>query len=232
MIKLKILFVEDDHAIALGLVYSLEKEGYKVNHCTKKAEALQCLASENFDLLLLDIGLSDGSGYDICKFVKQRQNVPVIFLTAMDDEVNVVMGLDLGGDDYITKPFRLKELLSRIKSVTRRYYKQENTGKYHIRHIEIHTKSGKVYKYGEEVLLTAMEYRLFLVFLNHPGQVLSRSQILESLWDVAGNFVNDNTLSVYIRRLREKLEEDAQEPTIIVTVRGLGYRLENLYVEE
>jgi two-component system, OmpR family, response regulator VicR len=152
--------------------------------------------------------------------------VPVIFLTAMDDEVNIVMGLDIGGDDYITKPFRIKELQSRIRSVMRRYQKQEDDGIAKIRDIIINTKTGKVYKNNTEILLTALEYRLLLVFLNHQGQILSRSQILEGIWDVAGNYVNDNTLSVYIKRLREKLEDDPGDPLIIVTVRGLGYRME------
>lgn len=224
---MKVLFIEDDEAIALGLVYSLQSEGYQVVHQKTKKKAIECFDHEEFDLLLLDVGLPDGSGYEICAYAKKRQNVPVIFLTAYDDEVNVVMGLDMGGDDYICKPFRIKELMSRIKSVMRRYHAQEDDGVYRIRHILVNTKSGKVYKEGEEILLTAMEYRLLLIFLNHPGQVLTRNQLLDGIWDDAGNFVNDNTLSVYIRRLREKLEENCEEPCIIVTLRGLGYRLES-----
>lgn len=224
---MKLLFVEDDEAIALGLVYSLEKEGYDVIHCRNKHDAIKCLAVNSFDMLLLDVGLPDGNGYEICNIAKQQKEVPIIFLTALDDEVNVVMGLDLGGDDYITKPFRIRELLSRMKSVARRYQNIEKQGDYQIGNIKIHTKTGKVYKDGEEILLTALEYRLLLVFLNHQGQILSRSQVLEGIWDVAGNFVNDNTLSVYIKRLREKLEDDSQNPKRIVTIRGLGYRLES-----
>lgn len=228
---MRILFVEDDEAIALGLAYSLEKEGYVLTHCKTKKEAMQCLDAHEYDLLLLDVGLPDGNGYEVCSYAKKKQEVPVIFLTAMDDEVNVVMGLDMGGDDYITKPFRVRELLSRIKSVTRRYHKQDDDGSYQIRNIVINTKMGKVFKGKDEILLTALEYRLLLVFLNHQGQILSRSQILEGIWDVAGNYVNDNTLSVYIKRLREKLEDDPAEPLIIVTIRGLGYRMENGNVE-
>lgn len=223
---MKVLFVEDDEAIALGLVYSLEKEGYEVLHCINKTQALEHLMKEEFGLLLLDVTLPDGNGYEICKFAKQRQDVPVIFLTALDDEVNVVMGLELGGDDYVTKPFRIKELLSRIKSVVRRYQSGQKETVVTVGHIQIHLRVGKVYKDGKEVLLTALEYRLLMVFLNHQGQVLSRTQLLEGIWDVAGDFVNDNTLSVYIKRLREKLENEPSEPDIIVTVRGRGYRME------
>ena len=222
---MKSLFVEDDQAIALGLVYSLEKEGYEVIHCVSQKAALGLLEAQVFDLLLLDVSLPDGDGYTICKQAKHLHDVPVIFLTALDDEVNVVMGLDLGGDDYVTKPFRIKELLSRIKSVLRRYQK-DALDIVQIQHLEIHIREGKVYREGSEVFLTALEYRLLMVFVNHQGQVLSRSQLLEGIWDVAGDFVNDNTLSVYIKRLREKLEKDAAEPEIIKTIRGRGYRME------
>ncbi|MBS6182398.1 MAG: response regulator transcription factor [Erysipelotrichaceae bacterium] len=222
---MKLLFVEDDQAIAMGLVYTLKKEGYEVVWCDRKHSALQQLDQQIFDLLLLDVGLPDGSGYDICTYAKSRQDVPVLFLTALDDEGNVVMGLDMGGDDYITKPFRINELLSRMRSVQRRYHRQEEDI-VQIQYLSIYPKQGKVYKEQEEVLLTALEYRLLMVFVNHPQQVLSRSQLLEGIWDVAGDFVNDNTLTVYIKRLRERLERDPQNPTIIVTVRGMGYRLE------
>ena len=222
---MKILFVEDDQAIALGLVYSLEKEGYEVIHCVSQKAALGLLEAQVFDLLLLDVSLPDGDGYTICKQAKHLHDVPVIFLTALDDEVNVVMGLDLGGDDYVTKPFRIKELLSRIKSVLRRYQK-DALDIVQIQHLEIHIREGKVYREGSEVFLTALEYRLLMVFVNHQGQVLSRSQLLEGIWDVAGDFVNDNTLSVYIKRLREKLEKDAAEGEVIKTIRGRGYRME------
>lgn len=222
---MKLLFVEDDQAIAMGLVYTLEKEGYEVVWCDRKQTALLQLEQQEFDLLLLDVGLPDGNGYDICTYAKKRKDVPVLFLTALDDEGNVVMGLDMGGDDYITKPFRINELLSRIRSVQRRYQRMEDDI-VQLQYLRIYPKQGKVYKDQEEVLLTALEYRLLMIFVNHPQQVLSRFQLLEGIWDVVGDFVNDNTLSVYIKRLREKLEHDPQNPTIIVTVRGLGYRLE------
>jgi two-component system response regulator VicR len=158
--------------------------------------------------------------------VKDRSDIPVIFLTAIDDEVNVVMGLDMGADDYITKPFRIRELLSRIKSVLRRYQKQSQTKAIiEIENVRINTLEGKVYKLNDEIPVTALEYRLLLIFANHIGQVLSRNQLLERIWDVAGDFVNDNTLTVYIKRLREKLEDNPQNPKIIKTVRGLGYKV-------
>jgi DNA-binding response OmpR family regulator len=157
--------------------------------------------------------------------VKERSDIPVVFLTAIDDEVNVVMGLDMGADDYITKPFRIRELLSRLNSVLRRYHKQTPTNTIELDPIRINTLEGKVTKNGNEIMLTALEYRLLLIFANHVGQVLSRNQLLEQIWDIAGDFVNDNTLTVYIKRLREKLEDDPQNPTMIKTVRGLGYKV-------
>lgn len=223
---MKILFVEDDEAIAMGVIYALQEEGYEVTHCLTKEDACAAFHKEEHDLLLLDIGLPDGNGYELCRMAKKHKDVPVIFLTAMDDEGNIVMGLDMGGDDYICKPFRIRELLSRIHSVLRRYQKSMQDGICRIAHLRVHTREGKVYKDGKEVLLTALEYRLLMVFINHQGQILSRFQLLEGIWDVGGEFVNDNTLSVYIKRLREKLEHDPQEPKLIKTIRGMGYRME------
>lgn len=221
---MKILFVEDDKIIAAGLCYSLQQEGYDVTHCLDVESARAALNDKSFDLALLDLGLPDGSGYDVCRLIKERADIPVIFLTAIDDEVNVVMGLDMGADDYITKPFRIRELLSRIKSVTRRYGRTEqHQVLYELCNITIDTARAKVCKEGAEVPLTPLEYRLLLIFARNRGQVLSRGQILEALWDVAGDFVNDNTLTVYIKRLREKIEDDPQHPRIIQTVRGMGY---------
>ncbi|CAH8770426.1 response regulator transcription factor [Paenibacillus dendritiformis] len=225
---MKILLVEDDKTIASGLEYSLQQDHFSTVLCHDIASAKQVIAEnlDQFALCLFDLSLPDGSGYELCKLVKERRDIPVIFLTVIDDEVNVVMGLDMGADDYITKPFRVRELLSRIKSVLRRYHKPSQTRSIiEIDQIRINTLEGKVYKHGTEIPLTALEYRLLLIFGNHVGQVLSRTQLLEQIWDVAGDFVNDNTLTVYIKRLREKLEDQPQHPTLIKTVRGLGYKV-------
>lgn len=222
---MKILFVEDDRVIAAGLCYSLMQEGYTVSHCLNVEAAKTVMNENSFDLAILDLSLPDGSGYDICKMIKAKADIPVIFLTAIDDEVNVVMGLDMGADDYITKPFRVRELLSRIKSVLRRYDKTESPKTLiEFGGLIIDIAKAKVYKGEQEINLTSLEYRLLLIFANREGQVLSRNQLLEGLWDVAGDFVNDNTLTVYIKRLREKIEDDSQNPAIIKTVRGLGYK--------
>ena len=219
---MRVLFVEDDPSIAMGLEYSLIQEGYDICVCRQVSEALEALDRETFDLCLLDVTLPDGTGYEICRKAKNREETAVIFLTACDDEGNVVMGLDMGADDYITKPFRIRELLSRMKSVLRRYKKTEN-GVQNLQFgpITISPLQAKVYKNGEELMLTAMEYRLLLTLAQAEGKVLTRNQLLESLWDVGGDYVNDNTLTVYIKRLREKLGEEE----LIHTVRGMGYRL-------
>lgn len=222
-----IFLLEDYDAIALGLCYSLQNEGYNVTLAKSVSEATDIVEKNDFALYILDLTLPDGSGYDVCKKIKSIGDRPVIFLTAYDDEVNVVMGFDLGADDYITKPFRLKELLVRIKSVLRRYNRTGGDATVKIKNITINTNEAKVYKNGEEIVLTAMEYRLLLILLNNRGKVLSRSQLLENIWDVEGDFVEDNTLTVYIKRLRDKIEEDAASSQIIKTVRGLGYMIDN-----
>ncbi|SDN97580.1 response regulator transcription factor [Alkalicoccus daliensis] len=223
---MKILLVEDDKTIASGLEYSLQDQ-FETVLCFDAASAEKVIKEEihTIDLCLFDLSLPDGSGYDLCRQVKAAGDIPVIFLTAIDDEVNVVMGLDMGADDYITKPFRIRELLSRIRMVLRRHQKHTPNTVITLQHVQINTLEGKVYKHGEEVFVTALEYRLLLIFANHIGQVLTRSQLLERIWDVAGDFVNDNTLTVYIKRLREKLEDNPQQPQIIKTVRGLGYKV-------
>ncbi|MCP1308562.1 response regulator transcription factor [Paenibacillus tyrfis] len=225
---MNILLVEDDKTIASGLEYSLQQDQFSTILCHDVASAKKVIAEQldQFALCLFDLSLPDGSGYELCKMVKEQSDIPVIFLTAVDDEVNVVMGLDMGADDYITKPFRIRELLSRIKSVLRRYQKQPQARAIiEVDAIRINTLEGKVYKHGDEIPVTALEYRLLLIFANHIGQILSRNQLLEQIWDVAGDFVNDNTLTVYIKRLREKLEDDPKDPTFIKTVRGLGYKV-------
>ena len=224
---MQIFVLEDDNAIGMGLTYSLENEGYSVTLAKDVKSALEIINEKEFALYILDLTLPDGSGYDVCRRIKEIGDLPVIFLTAYDDEVNVVMGFEMGADDYISKPFRVKELLVRIKSVLRRYNKESNDGIVKIRDLVIYTNEAKVYKNGTEIILTAMEYRLLPILLNNRGRVLSRNQLLENIWDIDGDFVEDNTLTVYIKRLRDKIEEEPTRPDIIKTVRGLGYVIEN-----
>ena len=221
-----IFLLEDDEAIGIGLTYSLENEGYNVTLAKSVKEAEKIIDENKFSLYILDLTLPDGSGYDVCKKIKERGDLPVIFLTAYDDEVNVIMGFELGADDYISKPFRVKELMLRIKSVMRRYSNETSDGIIKINNLKINTNEAKVYKNNEEIVLTAMEYRLLLILLSNRGKVLSRTALLENIWDVAGDFVEDNTLTVYIKRLRDKIEEDPTKPEFIKTVRGLGYVIE------
>lgn len=224
---MNIFLLEDDEAIGMGLTYSLENEGYRVTHSKTVENAMETIVKERFSLYILDLTLPDGSGYDVCKKIKELGDLPVIFLTAFDDEVNVVMGFEYGADDYISKPFRVKELLVRIKSVMRRYNKDFNNGIIKIKDLTVNTNEAKVYKNGEEIILTAMEYRLLLILLNNRGHVLSRNQLLENIWDIEGDFVEDNTLTVYIKRLRDKIEKEPTKPEFIKTIRGLGYVIDN-----
>lgn len=221
-----IFLLEDDEAIGIGLTYSLENEGYNVTLAKSVKESEKIIDEKEFSLYILDLTLPDGSGYDVCKRIKSKGDLPVIFLTAYDDEVNVIMGFELGADDYISKPFRVKELMLRIKSVMRRYSNETSDGIIKINNLKINTNEAKVYKNNEEIILTAMEYRLLLILLSNRGKVLSRTALLENIWDVAGDFVEDNTLTVYIKRLRDKIEEDPAKPEFIKTVRGLGYVIE------
>src|SRR5689334_10696064 len=223
---LSILFVEDDTTIAMGVEYSLKQDGFQVSLAYRLEEARDLLKRQPFDLVLLDLGLPDGSGYALCKEIRSAGDTPIIILSARDDEASIVRGLDLGADEYITKPFRLRELISRMKAVLRRRGPVEASDRIlACGDVTVLAQQAKVFKSGREVLLTALEYRLLLTLLSHPGQVLSRSQILGSIWDVDEAYVNDNTLTVYIKRLREKLEDDPQNPALIRTVRGLGYRI-------
>lgn len=220
-----ILIVEDDSTLAYGLEFTLKNEGFKAQLVSTLESAREKLKNNKFDLILLDIKLPDGTGYDFCREVRKTSDVPIIFLTAFDEEVNVVLGLDMGGDDYITKPFRIRELISRIKAVLRRKGKIAESGNtISSGDIKVYLNEGKVIKGDEEIVLTALEYRLLLTLIKNSGMVLSRNSILENLWDTGGEFVDDNTLSVYIRRLREKIEEDAAKPKYIITVRGMGYK--------
>ena len=220
-----ILMVEDDSTIAFGVKYALEQEGFNVDICKDLESSRENIEKKEYDIILLDVMLPDGNGYDLCKEIRNIQDTPIIFLTACDEEVNIVMGLDIGGDDYITKPFRVRELISRIKAVLRRRGKNNESKKVlKFGNLSIHTLEARVYKNGEEVFLTSVEYKLLLILIQNKNTVLSRSQILEKLWDVTYDFVNDNTLTVYIKRLREKVEDDSTDPQHIITVSGLGYK--------
>lgn len=220
----KILLVEDDKTIVATLSEFLAREGFAVKSANGQSAALALLDGEAFDLALLDISLADGNGFSLCSAIKANWKLPVIFLTASGDEYSTVAGFDLGADDYIPKPFRPRELISRIKNVLRRTGGAAGSV-VTIGNVQVDTVKGVATKDGQDLFLSALEYRLLLVFLNHRGAVLTRTQLLESIWDIAGEFVNDNTLTVYIKRLREKIEDDPQNPTIILTVRGLGYKV-------
>lgn len=223
--KLKILVVEDNKTIIEGLEYLLEKEGFETKFVNTKEEAILYINKQEFDLFLLDVQLPDGTGFDICKHTKQLTNKPIIFISARNEETNIVYGLDIGADDYITKPFRNNELISRINCVLRRYENQNINGDIiNYRDIKINVKKAKVYKGKDEVFLTNLEYKILLMFLNNIDKLVTREKLLEKIWDLDGNFVNNNTLSVYIKRLRMKIG-DTNEHKMIQTVRGIGYIL-------
>ena len=217
----KILLIEDNEAIIMGLKYSLEQENFQVISAKTAKESKEKLDDKSIDIVLLDVSLPDGNGFEICKEIKEKNDIPIIFLTAQDEETSIVLGLDLGADDYIVKPFRTRELISRIKSVLRRYGKKEENNIIQYKDIKIDTISAKVYKNNKEIIFTSLEYRILLMLFTNQNKLITREQLLEKIWDIAGNFVNDNTLTVYIKRIREKLEDDS----IIKTVRGLGYRI-------
>lgn len=220
-----VLLVDDDTSIVSSLQTFLNQEGFQVTSANNHKETIDLLDSGqyHFDLALLDVSLPDGSGFSLCSAIKANSDIPVIFLTASDDEYSVVAGLDLGADDYIPKPFRPRELISRMNSVLRRYHRGSQPLEYH--ELKADTVRGLVYKNNVELTLSALEYRLLLLFLSNQGIVLTRSRLLDELWDMAGEFVNDNTLTVYIKRLREKIEADPAHPEYIKTIRGLGYKL-------
>jgi DNA-binding response OmpR family regulator len=222
----RILLIEDDIALSAGIEYALKSEGFDVNIAAALEKARQLIKQFEYNLLLLDVMLPDGNGYDFCREVRRQSNIPIIFLTACDEEVNIVLGLDMGGDDYITKPFRLKELVSRINAILRRAgsSSHEEANLLVSGDIQIFTLEGRVKKNGTEIPLTALEYRLLLTMVKHPNQVLSRNSILEALWDFAGEFVDDNTLSVYVKRLREKIGDNQDDHRYITTIRGVGYK--------
>lgn len=219
----RILVVEDEKDIVSNLEILLRKEGFSVAAAFSREDAVKMTEQENFDLVLLDLNLPDGNGYSLCTLLKKDRDIPVIMLTASDDESSIVTGFSVGADDYVVKPFKPLELVSRIKNVLRRCGKASPVIR--IDDLEVDALKASVSRGGEEILLSALEYRLLLVFLNHRGEVLSRTRLLEEIWDAAGDFVNDNTLTVYIKRLREKIEKDPAAPEIIKTVRGLGYKV-------
>ena len=220
----KILLVEDNETITMGLKYSLEQENFEVETAKNVVTAKAKMKKEEFNMYLLDIALPDGEGYELCKEIKEKGNKPVIFLTAKDEETDIVQGLDMGADDYVVKPFRTRELISRINSVLRRYEKdinKENIIK--CKNITIDTNSAKVLKDDEEITFTSLEYKILVMLFNNKGILVAREQILDKIWDIAGIFVADNTLTVYIKRIREKLDD--KEGKIIQTVRGIGYKV-------
>ena len=222
-----ILMVEDDSTIAFAVKYAVEQEGFNLDIAENLENARKIVNSKEYDLILLDVMLPDGNGYEFLKQLREHdEDTPVIFLTACDEEVNIVMGLDIGGDDYITKPFRVRELISRINAILRRKGKSQDSNKkiLKFKNISIHTLEARVFKNNEEIFLTSAEYKLLSILIQNKNMVLSRAQILEKLWDVTYDFINDNTLSVYIKRLREKIEDDSSKPQYILTVRGLGYK--------
>ena len=223
---MKILLVEDDMTLAMGIEYSLKNEGFEVVHVNTLAKGRQSFVDLKIDMILLDVTLPDGSGYDLCREIRIEKDTPIIFLTACDEEVNIVLGLDMGADDYLTKPVRVRELIARINAVARRKGKkteENNSDKIIYRDLTIFPLKYEVFKNTEKIALTSVEYKLLLLLFENRGNVLTRMQLLQKLWDVEGDFIEEKTLTVYIKRLREKLVEDKNKP-YIETVRGIGYK--------
>lgn len=221
----KILLLEDDLSLVNGLTFAFQKERYDLDIARTISEADKLLSERRYDLLILDVSLPDGSGFEICKKVRQTSKVPIIFLTASDEEINIIMGLDMGGDDYITKPFKFGVLMSRINALLRRVknFGGEET-ELSSNGIKVLLLKGQIFQNGNLLDLTAGEYKLLCLFMQNPGVVLPKEKILEKLWDSDNNYVDDNTLTVYIRRLRMKIEENPSEPQMILTVRRMGYK--------
>ncbi|KYH28345.1 MULTISPECIES: response regulator transcription factor [Clostridium] len=229
----RLLLVEDDKALSMGIEFTLKDEGYEVITAYTLEEGIYMFNKDKFDLVILDVNLPDGSGYNLCKHIRSKSDIPVIFLTALDEEVNVVLGFEMGGDDYITKPFRVKELLLRIRAILRRNSKAEASGNKLISgDIIVDTSMALVKKKGQEVSLTAQEYRLLLIFMSKGNAVIKREEILKELIESKEVFFDENTLSVYIKRIREKIEDNSKNPEYIVTVRGLGYKWNKEVVKE
>lgn len=216
----KILLVEDNEMIVKGLVYSLSKEGFETNIAYNAQEAESKIESNVYDIIILDVMLPDGNGFELCKHIKESKDIPIIFLTAKDDEKDVVNGFNLGADDYVIKPFRTMELISRIYNVLRRYDKDKNV--IEIGQVRIDLEANRVYVDNKEVEFTALEYKILVLLYTNAGKTVTREKILDKIWDVAGNFVNDNTLTVYVKRIRDKLGKS----DVIKTIKGIGYRVD------
>lgn len=221
----RIFFVEDDLSLIHGLSFAMKKQGYEIDIARTSLEADKLWINEKYDLVILDVSLPDGSGYDLCKKIRQTSKVPIIFLTAADEETNIIMGLDIGGDDYITKPFKLAVFLSRVNALLRRSdnFNQTDT-ELHTNGITIQRLRHEVYKNGVLIDLTASEYKLLCLFMENPNIVLFSQQILSRLWDCEENYIDNSTLTVYIRRLRTKIEDDPGNPQKIITIRRIGYK--------
>lgn len=221
----RFFFVEDDLSLINGLSFAIKKQGYEIDVARTSLEAEQLWMNGKYDLVILDVSLPDGSGYDICQKIRKVSKVPIMFLTAADEETDIIMGLDIGGDDYITKPFKLAVFLSRVNALLRRSenFNQMET-ELSSNGITIQRLKGEVYKNGKQIDLTASEYKLLCLFMENPDMILSPEQILSRLWDCDEKYIDTNTLTVYIRRLRKKIEDDPADPHSIVTVRGMGYK--------
>ena len=221
----RIFFVEDDLSLINGLSFAIKKQGYEIDVARTSLEAEQLWMNGKYDLVILDVSLPDGSGYDICQKIRKVSKVPIMFLTAADEETYIIMGLDIGGDDYITKPFKLAVFLSRVNALLRRSenFNQMET-ELSSNGITIQRLKGEVYKNGKQIDLTASEYKLLCLFMENPDMILSPEQILSRLWDCDEKYIDTNTLTVYIRRLRKKIEDNPADPHSIVTVRGMGYK--------
>lgn len=221
----KILLLEDDLSLVNGLAFAFQKQGYELDVAQTIVEANTLWADGKYDLLVLDVSLPDGTGFEFCKKVRQVSKVPIIFLTASDEEMNIIMGLDIGGDDYITKPFKLGVLVSRINALLRRTKDFGSVGtELQSNGIKVLLLQGQAFKNGELLDLTATEYKLLCLFMKNPNMVLTKEQILDKLWDCEGNYIDSSTLTVYMRRLRMKIEDNPSEPQMLLTVRRMGYK--------
>lgn len=219
----KILLIEDNESILKGLKYSLEQEEFEVEIAKNFKTANEKASANEYNLIILDITLPDGNGFDLCRNIKQNTQIPIIFLTAKDEEQDVVKGFDLGADDYVIKPFRTRELISRINNILRRYEKENiKINTLQAGNIVIDLDASRVYINKQEVVFTALEYKILVLLFSNIGKTMTRDNILDKIWDYAGNFVNDNTLTVYVKRIRTKLGEN----DVIKTIKGIGYRVD------